>query len=78
MTACAAVAMGQCPFLRGDRDWRSAEARGQPLLAPYRRGVATVLARSWRSHSSAGGAWHFEALGTVERVPVGDGRASHS
>ena len=62
---CAELAMAQCPFL-GGRDWREAEARSEPLLAPYAQNV-TVLARNWRAHRDEAGAWHFEAVGPLTR-----------
>jgi hypothetical protein len=65
---CAALAMRRCPFLGGRRDWSEAEARNEPLLATYSTGMAVTLARSWRAHRDAAGAWHFEALGPVALV----------
>jgi len=64
---CAALAMQQCPFLRGRRDWRDAEARKTPLLQKYSQGMVVVLARNWRSHQDPAGAWHFEAIGPLTR-----------
>lgn len=59
---CAEVAMAQCPFLTGRRDWRE---DGGLLLDPYSAGMAVVLAHNWRAHLDPFGAWHFEAVGEV-------------
>ena len=67
---CAELAMQRCPFLSGRRDWSSAEAREDPLLAPYSTRMAVVLARSWRCHRDARGAWHFEAVGPLARAEI--------
>lgn len=64
-TACAAVALEQCPFLTGRRDWREP---GEPLLAVYSDGMVGILAFNWRSHRDASGAWHFEAVGATSRM----------
>lgn len=64
--ACADVAMQQCPFLTGRRDWREVEARDDPLLATYSEGMVPILAYNWRSHRDPLGVWHFEAVGPVE------------
>ena len=63
--ACADLAMRQCPFLTGCRDWREAEARNAPLLATYSQGMVPLLAQNWRAHRDQFGAWHFEAVGPV-------------
>lgn len=63
--ACAEIAMVQCPFLTGRRDWRDETGRGDPLLRPYSEGMAVLLAYNWRSHQDPWGAWHFEAVGPV-------------
>jgi hypothetical protein len=63
--ACADLAMRQCPFLTGRRDWREAEARNAPLLATYSQGMVPPLAQNWRAHRDQFGAWHFEAVGPV-------------
>ena len=60
--ACADVAMVQCPFLAGRRDWRDPAARVDPLTARYSAGMVVRLATSWRSHRDAFGHWHFEAV----------------
>lgn len=57
--ACADIAMQQCPFLTGRRDWRE---DGGPLLQPYSAGMVRVLADNWRAHRDLLGAWHFEAM----------------
>jgi hypothetical protein len=62
---CARLAMEQCPFLAGRRDWRDEEARSTPLLRPYSESMGIVLAHNWRSHRDALGGWHFEALGKL-------------
>ena len=64
---CAQLAMEQCPFLTGRRDWRDPAARSDPLTARYSQGMRLVLAHNWRSHRDAFGRWHFEAVGDVER-----------
>lgn len=65
--ACADLAMVQCPFLTGRRDWREAEGRADPLLATYSEGMVPVLAHNWRSHRDPLGSWHFEAVGVVSK-----------
>jgi len=67
--ACAELALEQCPFLGGSRDWRGADT---PDLATttYRPGQMTLaLAWNWRAHLDPilAGHWHFEAVGPVER-----------
>lgn len=62
---CAEIAMRQCPFLSGRRDWRDQSSRSEPLLAPYSAGQGIVLAHNWRAHRDPGGAWHFEAVGAA-------------
>jgi hypothetical protein len=57
---CADLALAQCPFLAGRRDWRE---DGGPLLRPYSDGMIRVLANNWRSHRDPLGNWHFEAVG---------------
>lgn len=62
--ACADVAMAQCPFLAGRRDWRDPAARVDPFTAIYSTaGMVRVLATNWRSHRDPSGRWHFEAVG---------------
>lgn len=56
------------PFLAGRHDWRDAEARNEPLLATYSQGMVPMLARNWRAHRDADGAWHFEAVGPLTRA----------
>lgn len=65
--ACADLAMRQCPFLTGRRDWREAEGRNDPLLATYSEGMVPILAHNWRAHRDPLGAWHFEAVGPVSK-----------
>ena len=67
--SCAALAMQQCPFLAGRRDWREPEGRGNPLLVTYSQGMVPLYAGNWRSHRDAGGAWHFEAVGPISKEP---------
>ena len=57
---CASLAMAQCPFLRGARDWRSAEGRADPLLATYSEGMVMRVVTDARSHRDASGRWRFE------------------
>ncbi len=66
--ACAELAMAQCPFLRGSRDWRDPSARVDPFTARYSAGMVLYHARDSRSHRDQFGHWHFEAIGVVERV----------
>lgn len=61
---CAELALEQCPFLTGRRDWREP---GSPLLESYSASMVLALAHNWRSHRDALGAWHFEAVGLVDR-----------
>jgi hypothetical protein len=68
--ACAELALEQCPFLTGRRDWRSLEGVPGPLVdlatTTYRPGRMLIrLAHNWRSHRDAIGAWHFEAVGPL-------------
>lgn len=65
---CADLAMQQCPFLAGRRDWRSDEGRNDPLLTTYSAGMVPMLATNWRSHRDSFGAWHFEAVGPLTRL----------
>lgn len=65
---CAELAMEQCPFLTGRRDWRDPGARTDPLTARYSDGMRIVLSHNWRSHRDPLGRWHFEAIGEVERL----------
>lgn len=57
---CAELALAQCPFLAGRRDWRLPAV--PLLLEPYSAGMVRVLADRWGSHRDAFGVWHFEAL----------------
>jgi hypothetical protein len=56
---CADLAMAQCPFLRGTRDWRQP---GGSLLQPYSDGMVVRVVAEARSHRDALGAWHFEVI----------------
>jgi len=60
---CAEVAVAQCPFVSGRRDWRkpSTDPVEAEATAIYSRNMVLVLADNWRSHRE-GGVWHFEAL----------------
>lgn len=64
--ACAELALEQCPFLAGRRDWRNPATRSDPFARRYSAGMRLVLAYNWRSHRDALGRWHFEAVGPVE------------
>lgn len=70
--ACAGLAMRQCPFLGGRRDWSEAAACANPLLETYSSGMTVVLATNWRAHRDQRGAWHFEAVGPLVRRPHDD------
>lgn len=62
---CAELALEQCPFVAGRRDWR--EGGDDPLLRPYAGGMVRVLADNWRAHRDGQGNWHFEAIAGVRR-----------
>lgn len=64
---CADLAMVQCPFLAGRRDWRDEEGRRHFLLRTYSQGMVPLLAQNWRAHQDPFGAWHFEAIGPLTR-----------
>lgn len=64
---CAETAMTQCPFLAGKRGWRDPAAGADPLTSMYAEGMVVMLAYNWRSHLDHLGAWHFEALGPLEK-----------
>jgi hypothetical protein len=67
--ACARLALEQCPFL-GGRDWRDGTV--EPLLASYHGNMVAVTAPAGRAHYEVAqrvGAWHFEALGELRRLP---------
>ena len=63
--ACALLALEQCPFIAGRRDWRDEATRANPLAQRYSRGMRAVLADNWRSHRDSIGVWHFEAVGEI-------------
>lgn len=65
--ACAELAMRQCPFLAGRRDWRDAEGRNNPLTTTYSGNMVSMLVQNWRAHRDERGAWHFEAVGPLIR-----------
>jgi hypothetical protein len=83
---CADLALEQCPFLAGRRDWsdQAVAAALELTLAidTYRPGaMVEVLADSWRSHRDPFGRWHFEALGGVRPIvarPPGSGVSSRA
>lgn len=64
---CASVAMQQCPFLAGRRDWSDASGRSDPMLRVYSDGMQVTLAADGRAHRDAFGHWHFEAVGVVSQ-----------
>lgn len=70
---CALIAMEQCPFLGGRRDWRSEDARRDPTLRPYSEGMTLFVAPAGRSHRGQLMEWHFEAVGELERRALADG-----
>lgn len=58
--ACADLALAQCPFLAGRRDWREG---GGGVLQPYSDGMTVTLAGNWRAHrDDVRGGWHFRAM----------------
>jgi hypothetical protein len=63
--ACARLAMEQCPFLAGRRDWRE---DGGPLLDTYSEGMALFTAPDGRAHRGPLMEWHFEAVGELARA----------
>lgn len=67
---CARLAMNQCPFLAGRRDWREEDGRREPMLKTYSLGMTLFIAPDGSAHRDQLGHWHFEAVGTLTR---GDG-----
>lgn len=67
--ACARVAMEQCPFLAGRRDWRDPSENNliAALEQRYSHNMALFIAPNGRSHRDETGAWHFEALGDLRK-----------
>jgi hypothetical protein len=65
--SCADLAAVQCPFIRGQRDWRDVDIRSDPMLATYSFGMGTFIAADARAHRGTGGEWHFEAIGELAR-----------
>jgi hypothetical protein len=66
--SCARVAMQQCPFLAGRRDWREEEGRSDPMLQTYSEGMVLFRAQDGDAHRGPLGEWHFEARGLLERL----------
>jgi hypothetical protein len=64
---CARVAMQQCPFLTGRRDWREESGRNNPLLRRYSDGMALYTATDGRAWRGPLGDTHFHAIGPLER-----------
>ena len=64
---CARLAMEQCPFLAGRRDWREREGREDPLLQRYSDGMALYLADDGQAYRGQLGETHFHALGPLTR-----------
>jgi hypothetical protein len=65
---CARLAMVQCPFLAGRKDWRDEAARRDPHMLRYSEGMRLFTARDGRAHRDARRAWHFEAIGELTEV----------
>lgn len=67
---CARLAMQQCPFLAGRRDWRAVPetALEGEWMARYSHNMSAFVAPSGRAHRDQFHRWHFEALGAL--VPV--------
>lgn len=65
---CAELAMSQCPFLGGRRDYRDPIGREDPALQRYREGMRLFTAADGRAHRDRLGAWHFEAIGELVEV----------
>lgn len=63
---CALIAMAQCPFLTGRSDWR--EEGDKPLLKTYAHNMKPFVAQDGRAHKDRLGAWHFEAVGPLQRL----------
>lgn len=63
---CAQSAMAQCPFLRGDREWRG--GHDDALTAMYPHNMALFTTPTARVHQDAIGAWHFEAVGPLRKA----------
>lgn len=68
--ACAELALDQCPFLAGRRDWSTLDDVEGPIAdlarTSYRPGgMVLTLAYSWRSHRDGFGNWHFQAIGAT-------------
>jgi hypothetical protein len=58
---CARLAMLQCPFLAGRRDWR--EEGDNPLLGTYAHNMALYQAPSGSAHLDQFKHWHFAPVG---------------
>jgi len=60
---CARLAMQQCPFLAGRRDWRG--GNDEPLLTSYSNNMVLYQAQGGSSHKDQFGHWHFQAEGLL-------------
>lgn len=65
--ACARVALVQCPFLTGRNDWRG-DGKDSDLLKTYAHNMVAFVAGEGRAHQDVLGAWHFEAVGQLQRL----------
>jgi hypothetical protein len=64
---CAQLAMRQCPFLAGRKDWR--EDGNDPLIRTYAHNMVLYTATSWRFHRDILGHLHFQATRGLVKVP---------
>lgn len=65
---CARLAMEQCPFLAGRRDWREEVGQRDPMLLRYSMNMALFVADDGGAHRDPLGAWHFEAQGKLIKI----------
>lgn len=66
---CAKVAMRQCPFLVGRRDWRDEAAREDAELARYSHSMRLYTSADGEAHlDKLRNNWHFRAKGELTEV----------
>ena len=66
---CAKLAMAQCPFIRGGRDWRGEPVEAErTLIGVYVSNMTLFVAPQGRAHRDDFGHWHFEVLGELRKV----------